>query len=168
MPDLVALPEQVTRRTFAGAALAGAALLMGACEALDGSGAPGASATPTVTATADAPDADAELAADLGRTLAEAAALATVTASAFPGLARAAERLARLHTTHAAELGHTTPATAPTVATSRAAAERTLVAAEETLQQELVDGSLRAEGGALAQVLASMAAAVAQQRVVLG
>jgi hypothetical protein len=45
------------------------------------------------------------------------------------------------------------------------AARSRLLAREERLQQRLVRAAVEAESGALAQVFASMAAAVAQQRV---
>jgi hypothetical protein len=44
---------------------------------------------------------------------------------------------------------------------------RDVRAAETTLQRQLADAAVRAESGALAKLLASMAAAVAQQLAVL-
>ena len=44
---------------------------------------------------------------------------------------------------------------------------RDVRAAETTLQRQLTEAAVRAESGALAKVLASMAAAVAQQLAVL-
>jgi hypothetical protein len=80
-------------------------------------------------------------------------------AAATPG----AESLADLHDTHLAALGSPAPATttaspapvSPTVAAVRAA--------EISLDGILTDAALRAADGGLARLLASMAAAVAQQ-----
>jgi hypothetical protein len=62
----------------------------------------------------------------------------------------------------------TTPAREPSVPGTPAAALAALVEAEETLRHAHVAGALRADSGPFARVLAGMAAAAAQQGVVLG
>lgn len=149
--------------------LAGAALALAGCDAvddlLDGDDAPGVSGA--VSPTAPAVDADSDLVATVLDEVTATGALATAVGTTVPALAGAATRLARLHEAHATELGGADPADAPVVPTARAAALQSLARAEARLQDRLVEAAGRAESGALAQVLASMAAAVAQQRAVL-
>lgn len=149
--------------------LAGAALALAGCDAvddlLDGDDGPGVSGA--VSPTALAVDADSDLVATVLDEVTATGALATAVGTTVPALAGAATRLARLHEAHATELGGADPVDAPVVPTARAAALRSLARAEARLQDRLVEAAGRAESGALAQVLASMAAAVAQQRAVL-
>lgn len=149
--------------------LAGAALALAGCDAvddlLDGDDGPGVSGA--VSPTAPAVDADSDLVATVLDEVTATGALATAVGTTVPALAGAATRLARLHEAHATELGGADPADAPVVPTARAAALQSLARAEARLQDRLVEAAGRAESGALAQVLASMAAAVAQQRAVL-
>lgn len=149
--------------------LAGAALALAGCDAvddlLDGDDGPGVSGA--VSPTAPAVDADSDLVATVLDEVTATGALATAVGTTVPALAGAATRLARLHEAHATELGGADPADAPVVPTARAAALQSLTRAEARLQDRLVEAAGRAESGALAQVLASMAAAVAQQRAVL-
>jgi len=160
----------VTRRLVLAGGLGGATLAVAACDPIDdllgGDDGPGVSGA--VTPTAPPADTDSALVEDVLAVISTAAALARATGAAVPGLAKAAARLARLHDAHAAELGGTvgSPA-APAVAADRTVARADLLAAESDLQQELVAAARRAHSGALAQVLAAMAAAVAQQRVML-
>ena len=159
----------LTRRGLLGGALAGVALAATGCDAVDGlldrdddprvSGA--------VTPTAPAVDADSDLVTEVVTAVAAVAALATATGTTHPGLAATTARLEALHAAHLAELGGTDPAPAPTVAGTRPAALTALEQAETRLQDRLVQAAGEARSGALAQVLASMAAGVAQQRVAL-
>jgi len=149
--------------------LAGTAVALVGCDAVDdllgGDDDPGVSGA--VTPTAPAVDADSDLVATVLEAVTATGALATAVGTTVPALAGVATRLARLHEVHATELGGAEAADAPAVPASRAAALRRLVQAETRLQDRLVTAAGEAESGALAQVLASMAAAVAQQRAVL-
>lgn len=149
--------------------LAGSALALTGCDAvgdlLDGDDDPGVSGA--VTPTAPAVDADSDLVAAVLEAVAAAAATATAVGTTVPALAGVATRLARLHEAHATELGGADQADAPAVPKGRAAALRLLARTEAGLQERLVKAAGEAGSGALAQVFASMAAAVAQQRAVL-
>lgn len=149
--------------------LAASALALVGCDAVDDllgdEDDPGVSGA--VSPTAPAVDADSDLVATVLEAVTATGALATAVGTAVPSLASAATRLARLHEAHAAELGGADQADAPAVPAGRAAALRRLEQAESRLQDRLVTAAGEAESGALAQVLASMAAAVAQQRAVL-
>lgn len=82
-----------------------------------------------------------------------------------PSLRRPLRSLQRLHTTHAKELGGPVEPRRPAPRTRNPRQARAQVAAtEERLQRRLERESRRAESGALALLLASMAAAVAQER----
>lgn len=150
-------------------ALAASALALVGCDAVDDllgdEDDPGVSGA--VTPTAPAVDADSDLVATVLEAVTATGALATAVGTTVPALASAATRLARLHEAHAVELGGADQADAPAVPAGRAAALRRLEQAETRLQERLVTAAGEAESGALAQVLASMAAAVAQQRAVL-
>ncbi|TNM45050.1 hypothetical protein FHP29_04320 [Nocardioides albidus] len=165
-----ARPTPVSRRLVLTGGIGGAALALTACDAIDdvlgGDSDPGVSGA--LTPTAPPADADSTLVEDVLAAISSTGALATATAAAVPGLARLGSRLARIHGAHASELGGTVDAEAPTVAPDRAAARAALLAAESDLQDTLVGAARRAHSGALAQVLASMAAALAQQQAVLG
>jgi hypothetical protein len=156
--------------------LGGLALAVAGCDAVDRllgeskdsgvSPAPGA----TVSPTAPADDADSALVDKVVAVLSTTAALATQVGTRVPALTRVGARLARLHDAHVRELGGT-PASGtrpPKVAAGRRPALSQLLAAEAGLQDQLVAAAQSAQSGALAQLLASMAAAVAQQRAVLG
>ncbi len=149
--------------------LAGTAMALVGCDAvddlLDSDDSPGVSGT--VSPTAPAVDADSDLVASVLDAVTAAAALATAVGTTVPALAGVATRVARLHEAHATELGGAGAADAPAVPEGRAAALRRLTEAEARLQDRLVSAAGEARSGALAQVLASMAAAVAQQRAVL-
>ncbi|QSR25982.1 hypothetical protein CFH99_10135 [Nocardioides aromaticivorans] len=149
--------------------LAGTALALVGCDAVDGllddDESPGVSGA--VSPTAPAVDADSDLVASVLDAVTATGALATAVGTTVPALAGVATRLARLHDAHATELGGAEQADAPAVPAGRAAALRRLAQAETRLQDRLVRAAGQAESGALAQVLASMAAAVAQQRAVL-
>ncbi len=162
-------PARLTRRTAGGGALGATALGLSGCDVLDdvlgGDDDPGVSGA--VTPTAPAIDDDSRLVGDIAAALAAASALATVVGTTAPALARSASRLSRMHEAHLVDLGGADPAPAPDFSGGKARGLRVLRASETDLQQRLVEGAERAGSGALAQVLASMAAAVAQQLVVL-
>lgn len=159
----------ITRRALVTGSLAGAALLATGCDPvgdlLGGDDDPGVSGA--VTPTAPAVDADSDLVAEVATAVASVAALATATGTSYPPLAATTTRLARLHAAHLAELGGAEAAAPPAVAGNRATALQGLEQAETRLQDRLVQAAGTAESGALALLLASMAAAVAQQRVAL-
>jgi hypothetical protein len=138
-------------------------VLLTGCDAIDdvlGSGDdPGVSGS--VTPTAPPADADSSLVESVLASISTTGALAAATAGAVPGL-KVAARLARIHDAHAAELGGSVTAPDPDVPADRAAARAALVSAEAALRDRLVDAAREAHSGGLAQVLASMAAALGQ------
>lgn len=159
----------LSRRGLLAGSLGGLVVAASGCDAVDDvlggdeADAPGGSASPE-----PAVDADSALVAEVGTAIAEVRALALATAKEVPALARPADRLARLHAAHLDRLGW--DGERPTTSTGgepRAVVRRRLLRAEAGLQESLVAAAGRAESGALAQVMAAMAAAVAQQRAVL-
>lgn len=162
-------PLPLSRRGLVTGGLAGSAVLLGGCTAvgdlLDGDDEPGVSGA--VIPTAPAADADSALVAEVGQAIAATSALATATGTTLAALRRIGTHLARIHDAHLLELGGVEPAEAPVVPTGRRAALDGLLLAEQRLQDRLTAAAGRAESGALAQVFASMAAAIAQQRAVL-
>jgi len=162
-------PRASRRSLLTGTAAAGAALLVGAttagCGLQPGDETTGAAAIdPTVPAV----DADSDLVETVGAQIAAALALASATGAAFGKLRPLTRRLASLHRSHLGELGMPDDDPDGTAPGSAATARARLLRSEEKLQQRLVRAALDAESGALAQVFASMAAAVAQQRAVTG
>lgn len=118
----------------------------------------------------DAPavDPDSDLVLEMGRALSDALTLTLSTAAAHRPTRSLARRFTRLHRAHLQELGRPADvATSPVEGPPQAARTR-LLRLEEQLQQELVRAALAAESGALAQVFAAMAAAIAQERAVAG
>ena len=71
-----------------------------------------------------------------------------------------------MHRSHLGELSRPDDVEDGKVKGSVATARERLLRAEEKLQQQLVRAAVEAESGALAQVFASMAAAIAQERAV--
>lgn len=122
----------------------------------------GAAADTTVPAV----DADSDLVERVGGQLTGALALAGATASSVPQVRPLARRLTALHRAHLAELSQSDDIEDGTVKGSAETARARLLRSEEKLQQQLVRAALDAESGALAQVFASMAAAIAQERAV--
>ncbi len=150
------LPQPVTsRRTAMGGALAGLVVASG-CDA-DPAPAEGRRAEPT----APPVDADAELVDQVAEHIAKASAAVAAARKESSQLRRSLRPLQRLHAEHLAvlEVRAEPDAGQP--------AARDVRAAETALQRQLADAAVRAESGALAQLLASMSAAVAQQLVVL-
>lgn len=168
-------PRTLTRRALVAGGVAGTAAALTGCDLVGDlvgdSEEPAVSGA--VTPTAPAVDADSALVAEVVRAVAATSALAAATGTAVPALARTGSHLARLHDAHVARLGGAgasdpaEPADPPAVPAGRAAALRRLLQAEERLQDQLVTAAGSAQSGGLAQVLAAMAAAVAQQRAEL-
>lgn len=154
------VPERVTltdrRDALRGAAAVLAIPLLAACDATD-------TTTPRngrVRPTAGSANADQDLVASVAGRVAGVRAAATRLAQHDHTHRSWALGLASLHQRHLHRLG-TGWAAKPVKAQTAAA----LVAAERQLQQSLVSAAERAESGSLAQVLASMAAAVGQRLV---
>jgi hypothetical protein len=159
-------PRASRRAVLTGSAAAGAALLTGVaagCGVLQGDETTDPSAVdPSVAAV----DADSDLVETVGAQITTALALAGATGSAFDQLRPLTRRLVSLHRSHLGELGQPDAGADGTVKGSPATARARLLRSEEQLQQHLVRAALEAESGALAQVFASMAAAIAQERAV--
>ncbi len=119
-----------------------------------------------VDPTEPAVDADSDLVESVSKQLASALSLALATATSVPALRPLARRLASLHRSHLDELSEPDEADGGKVTGSVETARARLLRSEEKLQHQLVESALSAESGALAQVFASMAAAVAQERAV--
>jgi hypothetical protein len=120
---------------------------------------------PTPAATTGAPiDEDQSLVDDVVAELLRMAALVAQAQARFPGLRRSTAPWRRLHAAHLEALGGGQAATrAAGRPTTAAATLRELRTQEAQLQRRLADWSVAAGSGALARLLASMSAAVAQQ-----
>ena len=161
------MPTPASRRAvLAGGAGIGAAALAAAATGCGLARGDGTTTTGAVDPTAPAVDADSDLVETVAEHLATTLALAGAVGAAHRGLRPLSRRLAALHRAHLEQLGRSDDGRGDTVRGSSAAARTRLLRAEEQLQQRLVRAALDAESGALAQVFASMAAAVAQQRAV--
>jgi hypothetical protein len=156
-------PRASRRTVLTGGTVAGAAFLAVAGCGVTQDGTSGAVADDP---TAPAVDADSDLVQTVGGQLAATLALARATASSVPQLRPLARRLAALHRAHLGELSQPDDGKDGKVPGSAETARARLLRSEEKLQQHLVRAALAAESGALAQVFASMAAAVAQERAV--
>lgn len=158
-PQPVPEPVTLTDRRVAlrgAAAVLAIPLLAAGCDATD-------TTTPRngrVRPTAGSANADQDLVASVAGRVAGVRAAATRLAQHDHTHRSWALGLASLHQRHLHRLG-TGWAAKPVKAQTAAA----LVAAERQLQQSLVSAAERAESGSLAQVLASMAAAVGQRLV---
>lgn len=113
-------------------------------------------------------DADQVIVDDATAELARLAALLTATRARFPRLRARIAPLHALHLAHLETLGGVrdnagTAPTAPAATGSAGAAWGEVRTLESRLQRRLADWSVAARSGALARVLASMSAAVAQQ-----
>jgi hypothetical protein len=137
--------------------------LVSACGAVRSDEGAGADDTdPTVPAV----DADSDLVETVGDQITEALALSVATASSVRALRLLGQRLSALHRAHLRELNRPEDVEKGRVGGTAETARARLLRSEERLQQELVRAAVAAESGALAQVFASMAAAVAQERTV--
>lgn len=152
---LLQTDRRAALRSLACAALA--VPLISACDATDTTQGRSTGVRPTAGAAA----ADAALVHLLAQHIAGLRVAATAVAQRSAARRSWALDLASLHQQHLRKLGATSAHAAPSSARTPAA----LVAAEGVLRQALVIASGRAESGALAQVLASMAAAIDQRLV---
>lgn len=116
-----------------------------------------------------AQDADAALAEQVLRELQELIELVSAERSTYPHLSRSLTSLIDLHSAHREALGGEPLAalTARQHSQGPAAALTLIRARELRAQRRLADWSVAARSGALARLLASMSAAVAQQLIVL-
>ena len=150
-------PIAVTsRRTALGGALAGLVAVTGCDDD------PRWGTAPRGEPSAPPADADAELVDRVGAHIATAWAAVSSARRQSPELRRSLRPLQRLHEAHLAVLD-----AGKDLESRSQQVVREVRAAETTLQRQLTDAAVRAESGALAKVLASMAAAVAQQLAVL-
>jgi hypothetical protein len=154
-------PRASRRTLLTGGTVAGAALLaVAGCGDIRADGDGAAADDPS----APSVNADSELVETVGGQLARALGLAAATAASVPQVRQLARGLVALHRTHLSELGQPDSVEGGRVTGTAEAARARLLRSEEKLQQQLVRAALDAESGALAQVFASMAAAVAQER----
>ena len=164
VPTPVATPAAATRRTTIGALLLGLGVVAG-CDLDPSSGDAGGSPQATV-------DPDVALVRDVLDEIAAVAGLVSSVGAAHPPLGDPMAALGRLHDAQAAALdaapsdGSATTSPGPTFA-DPAAALRAVRRREQRLQDRLVDWSVAARSGALARLLASMSAGVAQHLAVL-
>ncbi|MDZ5620772.1 hypothetical protein [Nocardioides bizhenqiangii] len=158
------VPRTSRRAVLTGGTLVGVTLATAGCGATRAQDRAAATADDP---TAPAVDTDSDLVESVGGRLATALALAAATGRSAPQLRPLARRLSTLHRAHLRELSQPDDVEdGGRVAGSTATARARLLRSEEKLQQQLVGAALAAESGALAQVFASMAAAVAQERAV--
>lgn len=155
-------PPTSRRLVLTGSAVLGAAVLAVGCGVAESDNPPAAAPDDK---TVPAVDTDSELVESVGGSLADTLALALATGTSVPQLRPLARRFAALHRAHLGELGQSADADGQKVAGTAETARARLLRAEEKLQAHLVRTALEAESGALAQVFASMAAALAQERV---
>jgi hypothetical protein len=136
----------------------------------DGSPSPSASASGSATtSTAAEPEQtpDQALVDEVDARLAAALAVLLQSRKA-PGLARALRPLIQAHRRHVAVLeGDAGPTAPPGPAQQPGPALKAVVGSERGLRDALVDAAGRAESGALAKLLASMAASTAQHLAAL-
>ena len=166
--SLPPLPRRVVIASLAAGTIGGASIGLAGCDVIDdalGGDDPGSGG-----ATAPPADADSTLVDRTLLLLTTNAVLARSMAGAHPELSARCSRFARLLDAHGAELTEdgTTPQAPPTAGSavpgSRVKALRVLDDAEGTVENNLIDAAQEATSGALAQTLASMAAAYAQHR----
>ncbi|PWN03486.1 hypothetical protein DJ010_05035 [Nocardioides silvaticus] len=160
-------PRASRRAVLVSGGLAGAAAIattLSGCGSADPGAADSAGAADP---TAPAVGADSDLADRVAEHLGETLTLALSTGASFPALRPLTRRLVALHRAHLDEIGRPgDDISGGRVDGGAETARARLLRAEDKLQGRLVRAALEAESGALAQVLASMAAAVAQQRLV--
>ena len=158
-------PARASRRAvLTGGTVAGATLLaVSGCGLID---ADDAARAVDDDPTAPAVDADSDLVEKVGGQVTKALALSVATGGSVPQVRALARRLSALHRSHLDELSQPDDVDDGKVKGSPETARARLLRAEEKLQQQLVRAALEAESGALAQVFASMAAAIAQERAV--
>ncbi|WP_340539355.1 hypothetical protein [Nocardioides sp. GXZ039] len=130
---------------------------------------PSESAAGPATTEPQPADPDAEVASQAAVELLTAQQVAKETAKAYPALADRLDPIARLHRAQAGELGGGQVTTVVVIEQGepRAKVLRRIERSEQALQEHLVAAALAADSGALARLLASMAAATAQHRETL-
>ena len=112
-------------------------------------------------------DPDTALVALLAAEISRAHARVRANRLAHPELAPVLRRLERLHARHAAELGGLTEVNPLAAEPRRGRVVPRIAAAETRLQRRLVADAVAAESGALALLVATMAAGLAQEQVLL-
>lgn len=162
------VPRASRRSVLTGTGAAVGVLLVGATAGCGLRQADESAGAAAVDPTEPAVDADSDLVETIGAQIAAALALAAATGAAFNQLRSLTRPLVAVHRFHLGELGLPDKDRHGTLKGSAATARARLLRSEEQLQQRLVRAALDAESGALAQVFASMAAAIAQQRAVTG
>lgn len=164
MPSPV--PRASRRAVLGGGAVAGAVVLAVAtgCGTDDGRRTGAVSVEPS----APAVDADSDLVERVVDQITSVLALAKASGAAFPGLRPLTGPLVALHRAHLDELGRSADGGREHMRGTADTARERLLRSETELQGRLVEAALAAGSGALAQVFASMAAAVAQRRAVAG
>jgi hypothetical protein len=157
-----------SRRTALAGTLAGLVALAACDDDTSSSSEPviGASTGATV-ATGPTDDPDAALVEQVTNQVLSALAAASSIRRSRQDLRRPLTRLVRMHQAHLLALGLKGDRAALHSIEVGADELVALRRAESTLQRQLTDASVAAESGALAEVLASMAAAVAQHLAVL-
>jgi hypothetical protein len=149
------------------------ALGLSGCSADDPAPAPGTPVTSSTAGTngpdgpdeaADAGDADTALVAQVVEELSQARARVLAQRRAHPPLADRLRPLERLHARHAAELGGLVDVPAVRAERRRGRVLARVADTEARLQERLVAHAVAADSGALALLVASMAAGVAQER----
>ena len=170
MPPTPSLPAHAVRRRttlVAAPLLALAGCRWGPEDDGDDQPAP----APTATSGA-APDDDAQLAGEALSGTEHAAALAEAVSAGHPRLSATMDEIATMHRQHAELLAETGQSSedrpVPEVPTKPALALALVLTEEKALQETLTAAAGSAASGPFARALASMAAAVAQRRVVLG
>ena len=160
-------PRASRRAVLVGGGVAGGAALattLSGCGSADSDAGDSAGAADP---TAPAVGADSDLVDRVAEHLGETLTLALSTGASFPALRPLTRRLVALHRAHLDELGRPGDGiSGGKVGGGAETARARLLRSEEKLQARLARAALEAESGALAQVLASMAAAVAQERLV--
>lgn len=158
------------RREVLGCALG--LLVVTACDVDDlrppeDEAAPTPSSGPSSASAGAEPDADTRLAEDAAYEIAVALALVDSVRRSFPRLRVQVQPLARMHRTHLTVLEPPAERSipAPAAAATRAEALQRVRTAEEALQRTLTVAAVAAQSGALARLLASVSASVAQHTV---
>lgn len=165
-----ARPASATRRTTLGGVLVGALALsgcdLGDLDPRDDPTTAGGPATGTSGSTGTSRDPDADLVQDVLAETDELIGLVTAARDAWPGLRAPLAPLLAMHVAHRTALdGPTQGASRATVPATAAATARLVRTRERRAQRRFVGAARSADSGALARLLASMSAAVAQQLV---
>jgi len=158
LPDL-----SPSRRTALFGAVAGLVAVAG-CDDADPRNGPAVGPSTGVPAADDVPDPDTALVEETLIRINGALAVVTAAQRRHRDLRPALRPFVRMHQEHLRALEQ--PAPGRTSSPGAAGLDQ-VRRAEQALQRQLVDAAVRAESGALARLLASMSAAVAQRLAVL-